>query len=75
MKKIFFIICCTLLFSCVEYPTYKTVDGRVVEINSYIDNCIKYIEYDGHEYVFFQSGHGKALCHSPKCPCLEYYKK
>ena len=35
-----------------------------------------YIEFDGHEYVHYVNGFYRAsLCHSPKCPCLENYKK
>ena len=74
MKKIFFIVCCTLLFSCIEYE-YKEVDGKKIQIlKSNIDMDIKYVEFDGHEYVYLNAGHGRSLCHSPKCPCLEDYK-
>lgn len=31
---------------------------------------IEYVEFDGHEYVYLKSGHGRSLCHSPKCKCL-----
>lgn len=38
---------------------------------------MSYIEFDGHEYVRYFNvylGCG-SMCHSPKCPCLEVYKK
>lgn len=33
---------------------------------------VRYIEFDGHQYVQFDDGRvygGGSLCHSPKCPC------
>ena len=67
-------ICC-MLQSCSN-PNYKEVDGRKVEIiTPNIDIEIKYVEFDGHEYVYMGRGHGRSLCHSPKCHCLTEYKK
>lgn len=77
MKKIFLFIviaCSLLLYSCVEYE-YKVVDGKRIEIlKSNIDIDIRYVEFDGHEYVYLKKGYG-SLCHSPKCKCLIEYKK
>lgn len=56
---------CGMLQSCSD-SNYKEVDGRKVDI--------KYIEFDGHEYVFLRNW-GGSLCHSPKCHCLTEYKK
>ena len=36
---------------------------------------VSYIEFDGHEYVRYSKGYRGSMCHSPKCPCLEIYKK
>lgn len=78
MKKVFLIFgisFCTLLCSCIK-SEYKEVDGKKIEVlKSTIDMDIKYVEFDGHEYVYLWAGHGRALCHSPKCKCLVEYKK
>ena len=78
MKKVFLfigIICSLFICSCIEYE-YKEVDGKKIQIlKSNIDMDIKYVEFDGHEYVYVDAGHGKSLCHSPKCKCLTEYKK
>jgi hypothetical protein len=55
---------------------YKEVDGKKIEIlksNSHTD--IRYVEFDGHEYVYLDEDYGRSLCHSPKCKCLIEYKK
>lgn len=66
---------CGMSQLCSE-SNYKEVDGRKVEIiTPNIDVEIKYVEFDGHEYVYMDEGHGKSLCHSPKCHCLIEYKK
>lgn len=65
------IICC-LISSCEKYINYKEVDGRkveIIDINSY--KKMKYVEFDGHEYVEFSNGHRGSMCHSPKCHCLK----
>ena len=60
--------------SC-DKPVYKDVDGRTVEIVDDNTSHVKYMEFDGHEYVYFHSGYQGSLCHSPKCHCLIDYKK
>ena len=76
MKKLFVILGIVLgLSSCVSTIEYKhTDDGRNVQV---VDNThnIRYIEFDGHEYVYYQGGHRGSICHSPKCKCLNEYKK
>ena len=77
MKKILIvlgILLCTLT-SCVDKPVYKEVDGRQVEIINNDTRHIRYIEFDGHEYVRYYNGYRGSMCHSPKCPCLNEYKK
>lgn len=77
MKKILLflgIITCFIISSCDE-PVYKEVDGRQIEVITSPDYIIRYIEFDGHEYVKYASGNGGSMCHSPKCPCLKEYKK
>ena len=75
MKKYLIFLCvavCCILCSCTNKAQYKEVDGknvRVIRSNMEI-GIIEYVEFDGHEYVFFHSGYGKSLCHSPKCKCL-----
>lgn len=64
-----------MLQSCSD-PYYKEVDGRRIEVIDYTSSYImKYVEFDGHEYTYFQKGHQGSLCHSPKCHCLTEYKK
>ena len=78
MNKLFLIFgisFCTLLSSCIE-TEYKEVDGKKIEVlKTNIDIDIRYVEFDDHEYVYLDAGHGKSLCHSPKCKCLVEYKK
>ena len=75
MKKLLIIcvVVCGMLQSCSD-SNYKEVDGRKVEIIT-SDDDIKYIEFDGHEYVYMHKGYGKTMCHSPKCHCLTKYEK
>ena len=74
MKKILIclmVICCS---ACSEIPTKQ---ATVINEPSYVYNVgnIKYVEFDGHQYVMYASGHRGSICHSPNCPCLEQYKK
>lgn len=79
MKKIFIGIIALFVLSSCESPEYKYYeDGRKVEIinsTNYITDNIKYIEFDGHEYIWYSTGHRGSICHSPKCSCLDKYKK
>lgn len=60
---------CTMLQSCSD-SNYKEVDGRKVEILNNNNPTMKYVEFDGHEYVKYFSGNRGSMCHSPKCHCL-----
>lgn len=76
MKKIlmfFEIITLCMMYSCVE-PEYKNIDGRNIEIIPNNSMCLRYVEYDGHEYVYYYDNSRGSLCHSPKCGCLNEYK-
>ena len=86
MKKLLYVLGIVLgLSSCIGVdPRYKkndieykkTDDGRNVEIvDSDIFYNMRYIEFDGHEYVYYRGGHKGSMCHSPKCKCLNEYKK
>lgn len=75
MKKYLMILCvmCCISSSCTNQTHYKETDGRKVrKINEANRGffSIEYVEFDGHEYVYLKSGHGRSLCHSPKCKCL-----
>lgn len=76
MRKLLILsLCCGLFCSCVERE-FKKVDGRQVEIiNENSPYIIRYVEFDGHEYTYFARGNQGSLCHSPKCHCLNEYKK
>jgi hypothetical protein len=76
MKKIFLVlsVICFGLCSC-DKSIYKEVDGRQVEIMTDDDLDVRYIEFDGHEYLKYFDGHRGSICHSPKCHCLTDYKK
>lgn len=74
MKKILIclmVICCS---ACSEIPTKP---ATVVNEPSFVSNVgyIKYVEFDGHQYVMYFNGYKGSICHSPNCPCLEQYKK
>ena len=36
---------------------------------------IRYVEFDDHEYVYYHTIYKGSMCHSPKCKCLNEYKK
>ena len=63
---------CGMLQSCTD-SNYKEVDGRRIEVID--NNSMKYVEFDGHEYVHYFNGYHGSMCHSPKCHCLIEYKK
>ena len=78
MKKFVFILGIVLscvLSSCGNNPIYKEVDGRKIEVMNSNGYIIRYIEFDGHEYVKYSRGNRGSICHSPKCHCLNEYKK
>lgn len=76
LRKLFFIFCVTIscFCSCTGTEIKRTEDGRYIEV---VNNYVKYIEFDGHEYVYYGQGYGYrgSICHSPKCICLKDYKK
>ena len=67
MKKILiFLISMIICCSCVSETK------PVVKHNTYCPSVgnLKYIEYDGHEYLIWTArGYRGSICHSPKCPC------
>lgn len=68
MKKMFVILSVVMMLcSCGN-------NNEKEEYNSILNN-MSYIEFDGHEYVRYFNGYRGSMCHSPKCPCLEVYKK
>ena len=79
MKKILYVLGIVLILSSCNGAVYKkTDDGRNVQIMRMdvtpIHN-IRYVEFDEHEYVYYQGGHQGSMCHSPKCKCLKEDKK
>lgn len=72
-RKLLLIAVVGCFCSCAETKYKRTEDDRYIEVgeNSYA----KYIEFDGHEYVYYRHGYKGSMCHSPKCPCLKDYKK
>lgn len=71
MKKIFLVL--SVVFS-VLLCSCGNDNNEQEEYNSRFKN-MSYIEFDGHEYVRYFNGYRGSMCHSPKCPCLEIYKK
>ena len=77
MKELLYVLGIVLGFSSCTYTEVeykKTDDGRNVQIMDMTHN-IRYVEFDEHEYVYFQHYHQGSMCHSPKCKCLNEYKK
>lgn len=79
MKKILFLILATIYCcGCTGGAEKKEV---VVHDNWMSIPCgyVRYIEFDGHQYVQYlynKGDGGGSLCHSPNCPChQERYKK
>ena len=56
------IICCSCYSETkpvVKHETYSTSVGN-----------LKYVEFDGHQYLIWTSGGNRGgITHSPKCPC------
>lgn len=80
MKKLLYVLGIVLvLSSCTNIEYKKTDDGRNVQIIDVTDvtkiRNIRYVEFDEHEYIYYQEGHRGSMCHSPKCKCLNEYKK
>lgn len=77
MKKLLYVLVVVLGLSSCTYTRIEhrtTDDGRNVQIVNKTHN-IRYVEFDEHEYVYYQAGHRGSMCHSPKCKCLNKYKK
>ena len=77
MKKLLYVLGIVLGFSSCTYNDVeykKTDDGRNVQILDMTHN-IRYIEFDDHEYVYYHTIYKGSMCHSPKCKCLNEYKK
>lgn len=77
MKKLLYVLGIILVLSSCTYTEveYKsTDDGRKIQVADKTHN-IRYVEFDEHEYVYWQSSHRGSICHSPKCKCLNEYKK
>ena len=70
MKKMFVIL--SVVFSVMLCSCGN--NGKEEDNSKYNDN-MSYIEFDGHEYVRYSKCYQGSICHSPKCPCLEIYKK
>lgn len=68
MKKIF------LVLSVVFSVLLCSCGNNKWEYENGIEK-IGYIEFDGHEYVRYHNYNQGSITHSPKCPCLEIYKK
>lgn len=73
MKKILlFLIVVIFSVSCLPENNKQStlIESSFVRGVGYI----RYIEFDGHEYVKFYNGNQGSVCHSPNCPCLNQYK-
>lgn len=64
MKKI--LICLAVISCCGCLPENEV---EITEMPRTNVGRMKYIEYDGHEYLVWRSGSAGGICHSPKCPC------
>ena len=71
MKKILVLLIILFSVSCL----HETKQSTILE-KSFVQGVgyIKYVEFDGHEYVKFYNGNHGSVCHSPNCPCLKQYK-
>ena len=67
MKKIL-IILISAIICCSCYSETKPVVKHETYYTSVGD--LKYVEYDGHQYLIWRAGSYRGgICHSPKCPC------
>lgn len=69
MKKILFLLACTLLVGCCapgEIPDPITIGEK--PLRHYVRPY--YIEFDGHRYIYFSGSNGFSMVHDPDC-CKE----
>lgn len=67
LRKLFFIFCVTISCFCSCIEIKRIEDDKHIEVRN---NIAKYIEFDGHEYVYYRQG-----SRGSKCICLKDYKK
>ena len=69
MKKILFLLACTLLVGCCA-PS-DTPDPILIGENS-VHHIVRpyYTEYNGHRYIYFSGYEGGSMVHDPDC-CKE----
>ena len=60
----------TLMLGILIKGTYDSLRSQRAHDEGKLDSHqVKYLEFDGHQYVKYTDGYRGGLCHSPKCPC------
>lgn len=78
MKKFIIILIAFIVAFCfTSCDVPPTKDSKIIESSSFVKGVgnVKYVEFDGHQYVKWSDGYKGSICHSPNCPCLQEYKK
>lgn len=64
MKKILILLAAICCCGCLPETEVEITKMPYTNVGS-----MKYIKYDGHEYLIWRDSHVGGICHSPKCPC------
>lgn len=69
MKKILFLLICTLLVGC--YTPSEIPDPIIIDEKP-IRKCVRpyHFEYNGHKYIYFSGRYDGYIVHDPDC-CKE----
>lgn len=70
MKKILFLLACTLLVGCcapdgIPDPIIIGEGASRRIVRPY------HIEYNGHKYIYFSGSNGFSMIHDPDCSCCK----
>jgi hypothetical protein len=66
MKKILFPSLILLLFSCNKETPIELNEKNIIKNN---ELSIRTIEYDGHEYLYYDGHNTGSICHLESCKC------
>lgn len=73
MKKILFLLACTLLVGCCV-PSEIPDSIKIGEDGFHGDVVIPYqFDYNGHKYIYFSGYDGISIVHNPDCSCQSSY--
>lgn len=69
MKKILFLLACTLLVGCVPSEIPDPIEIGEGSLRRIVRPY--HIEYNGHKYLYFSGSNGFSMIHDPDCSCCK----